>query len=146
MYQEASAWNLAEVQGDRPITDFLLAIKTKHSAYAAVQLSNLDWKPKARSMHQFIKSYRQNQTCVGQMNHLREYLDLKTDASFKSMASLLHYWKDTAKANSSIPASHKCDHSFCETTALTYSKQADELNQEKSKLSEDLKQARAQIE
>ena len=87
-----------------------------------------------------------NQTCMGQMNDLREFLGLETDASFESVASRLRYWKDTARANSSIPGSHMCDHSSCEATFRAYSKQVEKLNKDKTELSEDLKKATAKIE
>ena len=58
MYYEASACKLAEVQGDRAITDFLLAISTKHPSYAYSEMSNLNWNPGRRTMHDFIDAYR----------------------------------------------------------------------------------------
>ena len=59
MYVEAKASNLAEAQGNRPVTDFLMAIMERHEAYASVQLSNIDIDPTPRSMIQIIEGYRQ---------------------------------------------------------------------------------------
>ena len=59
MFYEASACNLAETQGDRPLTDFLLAVQTKSPSYADSQLTNLEWNPNTRTMDQQIESYRQ---------------------------------------------------------------------------------------
>ena len=58
-FYEASACKLAEVEGDRAITDFLLAIKTKNPSYAESHLAMLEWNPNTRTMHQFIEAYRQ---------------------------------------------------------------------------------------
>ena len=59
MFVEASACNIAEVQEDRLVTDFLLAIMCKDEVYAAVQLSNLDQSGNPRTMHQITQNYRQ---------------------------------------------------------------------------------------
>lgn len=60
MYYEAAACKLAEVEGNRAITDFLIAIGTKHPSFADSEMSILNWNPNRRTMHEFIDAYRQH--------------------------------------------------------------------------------------
>ena len=60
MYFEAKAINLAEVQGDRAINDFLLAVRTKDRAYGNAEMSNLTWNPGKRKMIEYFDAFKQH--------------------------------------------------------------------------------------
>lgn len=57
MYTDAKIHGLAEVSGDRPIRDFLLAVYSKNPAYSTSQQNFQDLHP--RTMDQIIEHYRQ---------------------------------------------------------------------------------------
>lgn len=57
MYIDAIIHKLAEVKGDRPIKDFLLATHSKKFAYATLQQNIQAFNP--RFINQIIKDYRQ---------------------------------------------------------------------------------------
>ena len=60
MFHEATAAKISEVQGAKPIMDFLLAIRSKHPSYADAEMTYLARKPNKRDMHQYIDAYRQH--------------------------------------------------------------------------------------
>lgn len=56
MYLDASTHKLAEVSGDHPVRDFLLAIYSKDPAYATSQQNSQEFN--SRTVDQIIENYR----------------------------------------------------------------------------------------
>lgn len=55
IYHRAKEYKIAEVTGNRPVGDFLLAIKPIHPDYASVRLTSL---PNALDMFDMVENFR----------------------------------------------------------------------------------------